>query len=125
MAERIISKPSRTLAEYRLLTGHTTRACTPDKVSLRTRFVKEGSKDGFDYLNIPVVGAAMQAVSGPELAVELARLGSLAFIYCSQSIEAEAEMVSKIKRHKAGFVEPMTLKPETGISRTHIRRPNG
>lgn len=47
----------------------------------------------------------MQSVSGPELAIALARKGGCAFIFCSQSIESQAEMVKKVKEHKAGFVE--------------------
>ena len=34
----------------------------------------------------------MQAVSGDELAIALARKGGCSFIYCSQSIEAQSEM---------------------------------
>ncbi len=47
----------------------------------------------------------MQAVSGPDLAIALARKGGSAFIFCSQSIESQAEMVRTVKEHKAGFVE--------------------
>lgn len=56
-------------------------------------------------LNIPFVSAAMQSVSGAELAIVLARKGGSAFIYASQSIDSQAEMVCQVKEHKAGFVE--------------------
>jgi IMP dehydrogenase len=55
-------------------------------------------------LNAPFTAAAMQSVSGPELAIALARKGGCAFIFCSQSIEAQAAMVRVVKEHKAGFV---------------------
>jgi IMP dehydrogenase len=46
------------------------------------------------------------------MAVALARHGGLAFIFCSQPIDAQAAMVAKVKSHKAGFVESdSNLKP--------------
>ena len=46
----------------------------------------------------------MQAVSDDGMAVALARSGGISFIFGSQSIEAQAEMVRKVKGYKAGFV---------------------
>ena len=57
----------------------------------------------------------MQAVSGPSMAIELAKLGGTAMIFCSQSIDSQAAMVAKIKLHKAGFVEPRTILPDMTI----------
>lgn len=51
-----------------------------------------------------MVSAIMQSVSNDTLAVALAMEGGVSFIYGSQSIEAEAEMVRKVKAYKAGFV---------------------
>jgi IMP dehydrogenase len=47
----------------------------------------------------------MQSVSGTRLAIALARQGGLSFIFCSQAIETQAEMVRQVKTHKAGFVQ--------------------
>ena len=55
-------------------------------------------------LNIPFVSAIMQSVSGPELAIELARNGGLSFIFGSQPIASQADMVRRVKKFKAGFV---------------------
>jgi len=66
-------------------------------------------------LKIPLVAAAMQSVSGPAMGIELAKLGGAAFIYCSQAIDSQAEMISKIKSHKAGFVKPLTVSPTTTV----------
>ena len=64
-------------------------------------------------LNIPFVSAIMQSVSGPELAIELARNGGLSFIFGSQPIASQAEMVRKVKKFKAGFVtSDSNLTPE-------------
>jgi IMP dehydrogenase len=64
-------------------------------------------------LNVPFVSAIMQSVSGPELAIELARNGGISFIYGSQPIDSQAEMVRKVKKFKAGFVvSDSNLTPE-------------
>ena len=55
-------------------------------------------------MNIPLVSAIMQAVSGEKMAVALAREGGISFIYGSQSVEDEAAMVARVKNYKAGFV---------------------
>jgi IMP dehydrogenase len=46
----------------------------------------------------------MQSVSDDKMAVALAREGGLSFIYCSQPIETQAQMVAKAKGYRAGFV---------------------
>ena len=46
----------------------------------------------------------MQAVSGEEMGIALAREGGVAFIYGSQSIESQVAMVKHVKKHKAGFI---------------------
>ena len=98
-------EPSHTFSEYLLVPGYTTKDHTPDKVSLKTPLVrfKKGEESPIT-MNIPMVSAIMQAVSGPELAVALAKEGGVSFIYGSQSIEDEAAMVAKVKSTKAGFV---------------------
>ncbi|MFV0289682.1 MAG: IMP dehydrogenase [Mangrovibacterium sp.] len=97
---------SRTFSEYLLIPGLTTKECTPDNVSLKTPLVafNKGEKPAIE-LNIPFVSAIMQSVSGEKMGIELARNGGLAFIYGSQSIETQSDMVRKVKKYKAGFVE--------------------
>ena len=65
---------SRTFGEYLLIPGLTTKECIPANVSLKTPLVKfkSGEKSAIE-LNIPFVSAIMQSVSGPKLAIELAR----------------------------------------------------
>ena len=55
-------------------------------------------------MNIPMVSAVMQSVSDDRMAVALATEGGVSFIFGSQSIEAQAEMVRRAKTYKAGFV---------------------
>jgi len=101
----IYSEVSRTFSEYLLLPNLTTRDCTPANIDLRTPLVKysKGEEPQFK-LNIPITSAIMQAVSNDTLAIALARCGGLSFIYTSQPIESQAEMVRKVKKHKSGFV---------------------
>ena len=109
---------SRTFGEYLLIPGLTTKACVPTNVSLKTPLVRysKGATSPIE-LNIPFVSAIMQSVSGPELAIELARNGGLSFIFGSQPIESQAEMVHKVKKFKAGFVvSDSNLTPEATLA---------
>ena len=101
-----INEPSHTFNEYLLIPGYSSAECIPANVSLKTPLVKfkKGEKPAIE-MNIPMVSAIMQAVSGERLAVALATEGGVAFIYGSQSIEDEAAMVRRAKTHKAGFVK--------------------
>ena len=124
------TEPSHTFSEYLLVPGYSSKECTPANVSLKTPVVK--FKKGEECpltMNIPMVSAVMQAVSGEKMGVALAKEGGIAFIYVSQPIEQQAEMVRKVKNNKAGFVvsdsnlrlentmaEVVELKKKTGHS---------
>ncbi|MCR5731482.1 MAG: IMP dehydrogenase [Sphaerochaetaceae bacterium] len=97
---------SRTFSEYLLVPGYSSSSCIPNNVSLKTPLVKyrKGVEECPICINIPMVSAIMQSVSGVKLATALAKEGGISFIYGSQSIESEAEMVRSVKRSKAGFV---------------------
>lgn len=99
------TEPSRTFSEFLLIPNLTSKTCNPANVSLRTPLVKfrRGETPALS-LNIPFSSAVMQAVSDNRMAVALARCGGISFIFGSQSIEEEAEMVRAVKKHKAGFV---------------------
>ena len=126
----IINDVSRTFSEYLLIPGLTTKDCFPDKVSLRTPIVKfrKGNIAEIE-LNVPFASAIMQSVSDNNMAIELARNGGVSFIFGSQSIDSQADMVSKVKKFKAGFVvsnanlkcehtlkDVIELKQKTGFS---------
>lgn len=99
-------EPSRTFSEYLLVPGYSSAECVPDNVSLKTPITKfkKGEVPQIS-MNIPLTSAIMQAVSNDKLAVALAKEGGISFIYCSQSVEEQAEMVAKAKNFKAGFVK--------------------
>ena len=139
---KYINEASHTFNEYLLIPGYSSSECIPANVSLKTPLVKfkKGEKPAIE-MNIPMVSAIMQSVSGNELAVALAKCGGVSFIYGSQTIEDEAAMVAKVKAYKAGFVQSDTnitpdatladvlrIKRETGhstIAVTEDGSPNG
>ena len=123
-------EPSHTFSEYLLVPGYTKSIHVPSDVSLQTPLVRyrKGEQSPIT-MNIPMVSAIMQAVSGPKLAVALAKEGGVSFIYGSQTAEDQAEMVRQVKATKAGFVpsdstitadmtmaQVMALKAEKGHS---------
>ena len=126
MAAKIHMEPSRTLAEFRLLPGLTTDESTVERISLRTPLVSSSDRGTGLFLNIPIVAAAMQSVSGHRMGIELAKQGGAAFIFCSQPPGEQAVTVTKIKSHKAGFVEPRTIPGRMTIAEMdRLRRETG
>jgi len=113
-----INEPSHTFNEYLLIPGYSSSECIPANVSLKTPLVKfkKGEKSAIE-LNIPMVSAIMQSVSGDRLAVALAKSGGVSFIYGSQSIEDEAAMVARAKSYKAGFVpSDSNIRPDATLA---------
>lgn len=113
-----INEPSHTFNEYLLIPGYSSEECIPANVSLKTPLVKfkKGEEPAIS-LNIPLVSAIMQSVSGDRLAVALAVEGGVSFIYGSQSVEDEAAMVKRAKTYKAGFVRSdSNLSPEATLA---------
>lgn len=68
------NEPSHTFSEYLLIPGFTGSENTPDNVTLKTPLVKykKGEKPTIT-LNIPMISAVMQSVSGDRLGIALAR----------------------------------------------------
>ena len=113
------SEPSRTFGEYLLVPGYSSSANVPNAVSLRTPLVKfrKGQEECPLEMNIPMVSAIMQSVSGEKLAIALAKQGGVSFIYGSQTIEQEADMVRRVKAYKKGFVtSDSNLPPEATLA---------
>jgi len=115
---KLINEVSRTFNEYLFIPGLTTRQHNPDLVSLQAPLVRfRANETPRITLNIPIVSAIMQSVSDSQLAIALAKEGGLSFIFGSQSIESQAQMVLEVKKHKAGFVESRAnLTPEHKLS---------
>ena len=113
----IISELSRTFSEYLLLPNLTGEDCTSDKVDLSTPLVRHRAGEEPRYkLNLPLVSAIMQSVSDDGMAIALAREGGLSFVFGSQSIEEQAEMIRRVKKYKAGFVSSdSNIRPEQSL----------
>lgn len=78
---KILPDISRTFSEFLLLPNLTTKECIPENVSLKTPLVafKKGEEPAIS-LNVPMVSAIMQSVSGENMAISLAREGGVSFI---------------------------------------------
>ncbi len=112
-------EPSHTFGEYLLVPGYSSSKCIPTEVDLKTPLVKyrKGEEECPLTMNIPMISAIMQSVSGDRLAVALAKQGGVSFIYGSQTIEEEAEMVRKVKTYKKGFVSSdSNLRPDQTLA---------
>ena len=115
----IQSELSRTFSEYLLIPNLTSKECIPDNVSLKAPLIKyrKGEEESPISLNIPFTSAIMQSVSNDDLAIALARSGGMSFIFSSQPINSQAEMIRKVKKYKAGFVPSDTnLPPEATVT---------
>ncbi|MXV20090.1 IMP dehydrogenase [Deinococcus xianganensis] len=67
-------------------------------------------------LNIPFVSAAMDTVTETNMAVAMAREGGIGVIHKNMPIDAQAEMVRKVKRSESGMiVDPITLPPHATV----------
>lgn len=108
-------EPSRTFSEYLLVPGYSSTSCIPENVSLKTPITKfkKGQEAPAISMNIPLVSAIMQAVSDDKMAIALSKEGGISFIYGSQTIESQVNMVKRVKNHKKGFVPSTSnIKPD-------------
>ena len=111
-------EPAHTFSEYLLVPGYSSEKCIPANVDLRTPLVKyKKGEEPAITMNIPMVSAIMQAVSGEKLAVALSKEGGVSFIYGSQSVEDEAAMVARVKGYRAGFVSSdSNIRPDSTLA---------
>lgn len=111
-------EPSRTFNEYLLVPGYSSSECIPANVSLKTPLVKfKRGEESAINLNIPLVSAIMQSVSDDKMAIALAREGGISFIFGSQTVENQADMVRRVKAYKAGFVKSESnIRPDATLA---------
>ncbi len=108
---KISGSISRTFTEFLILPGRTTRRTRIEDVSLRSRLTHDID------IPLPFLSAAMQSVTGHELAIELAKLGGLGVVPGSLHVHEQAEIVRKVKRYRSGFVYNVkTVNPHDRIS---------
>jgi IMP dehydrogenase len=111
-------EPSHTFGEYLLVPGYSSVHCIPANVNLKTSVVKfkKGETSALQ-MNIPLVSAIMQSVSNDRMAIALAKEGGISFIYCSQPVSSQTQMIARVKNYKAGFVtSDSNVKPEDTLA---------
>ena len=70
-------EPSHTFSEYLLVPGYSSEECIPSNVTLKTPVVKYRKGEECPLtMNVPMVSAVMQAVSGEKMGIALAREGT-------------------------------------------------
>ena len=85
-------------------------AVHPKDTDVRTRFARGV------HLNIPLVSAAMDTVTGARMAIAMAREGGLGVIHKNLSIDEQAAKVDRVKRSESGMIQsPYTLGPDRPI----------
>ncbi|SKB54109.1 IMP dehydrogenase [Sphingobacterium nematocida] len=61
-------------------------------------------------LNIPLVSAAMDTVTGSDLAIAIAQAGGIGMLHKNMTIDEQAAEVRKVKRSESGMIQdPVTL----------------
>jgi IMP dehydrogenase len=107
--ERKFAKEGLTFDDVLLVPAES--AVLPNEVSTRTRFTRQIE------LEIPIVSAAMDTVTGARMAIALAREGGIGIVHRNLSVQAQAGEIDKVKRSEAGMiVEPVTLRPRDRVA---------
>ncbi len=84
----------------------------PSEIDIKSQFTRSIG------LNMPVVSAAMDTVTGASLAIAIAQEGGIGIIHRNMTTEEQAREVSKVKRFEANIVtNPITLKPTDTIGK--------
>ncbi|MGB1033171.1 MAG: IMP dehydrogenase, partial [Flavobacteriales bacterium] len=67
-------------------------------------------------LNVPVISAAMDTVTGYKMAIAMAQQGGIGVIHKNMSIEQQAKEVRKVKRSESGMIQdPITLNRDAQV----------
>lgn len=67
-------------------------------------------------LNIPILSAAMDTVTGVDMAIAMAQNGGIGVMHRNMEIEEQAAMVRKVKRFESAMVlDPITVRPDAKL----------
>ncbi|MBL8000632.1 MAG: IMP dehydrogenase [Flavobacteriales bacterium] len=82
----------------------------PREVSIASRFSRNIT------LNVPIVSAAMDTVTGAELAIAIAQQGGIGVIHKNQSVADQANEVRRVKRSESGMImDPVKLNEQATV----------
>ncbi len=85
-------------------------AVLPREVALEARFSRHLA------LRIPIVSAAMDTVTETQMAIAMARQGGIGVVHKKMAVDAQADIVRKVKRSESGMiVDPITLPPTATV----------
>ena len=112
---KVLDFQSPSLREFRILPGYTPPDGNALSVQLTTRLCRSG--ESFLHLQTPFLSAAMQAVTGTEMAIAIAQLGGIGILPVSQTTASQCDRIRSVKRFKAGFqTRIQTLSPTDTLS---------
>ena len=78
-----------------------------DTATLLTRAIR---------LNIPVISAAMDTVTGADMAIAMAQLGGIGVLHRNMEVDEQAAAVRSVKRYESGMVvNPITIQPDATL----------
>lgn len=87
----------------------------PNQVNVGSALTKKIS------LNIPLLSAAMDTVTGSAMAIAMAQEGGIGILHKNMSIKEQAAEVRKVKRSESGMIhDPITL-PQTALVSEALR----
>ena len=82
----------------------------PKDVDVGTKLTKNIS------LNMPIVSAAMDTVTGARTSISMAREGGVGFIHRNMSIKSQALEVDQVKKSESGMIiDPVTIRPDQPV----------
>lgn len=91
-----------TFDDVLLLPAHST--VLPRAANLQTRFTRDLT------LNIPLISAAMDTVTGADAAICIAQAGGVGVIHRNFSPQLQAKEVNRVKKHESGVIsDPVTV----------------
>ena len=82
----------------------------PKDVNVSTKLTKNIN------LNMPIVSAAMDTVTGARTSISMAREGGMGFIHRNMSIKSQALEVDQVKKSESGMIiDPVTIRPDQPV----------
>ena len=122
MSYKFSSLESTLLQDWIILPGKIPPGVGVDGIDSSSPLLKyESGGNSKLRLNIPIISAPMQSVTGSNLMKALAAEGGLGVTYRSQTSSEEAEMVREVKDYKAGFVVPDVFSVDATIVEVDMR----
>ena len=103
-----INQEALTFDDVLLVPAHST--VLPHEVRLTTRLTRS------IVLNIPLLSAAMDAVTEARLAIALAQLGGIGIVHRNMSVEQQTDHIQQVKKFESGVIkDPITVHQDTTI----------